>query len=202
MRKLALFATVFSILLLANLASAQQADAMLGFGTVTSPGASSCSSPSSLNFICPEKGGLYPNLGVDVIFHRRVGFAFDVAWRGRQGNYGGEGLPYRPIIFDFNGVYQPRLSKKAGIDLMGGIGWQSTRFYSQNYTCSYFSCTNYVSTNHFLVDVGGGIRYYVWGHVFVRPEVHYYKIFNNTTDFTSGNVVRLGGSIGYTIGPD
>jgi len=202
LRKLALLAAVSSVLCFASFGSAQQADAMLGFGTLMSPGAAGCSAPSAVTFVCPEKGGLYPNISADVIFHRRVGFGFDAVWRGSQGNYGGEGLPYRPLLFDFNGVYQPRLSKKAGIDLMGGIGWQSTRFYSANYTCSYFSCTNYISSNHFLVDIGGGIRYYVWGHVFVRPEAHYYKIVNNTDDFTSGNIVRVGASIGYTIGPE
>jgi len=202
LRKSALLAAAAALVLFTHIASAQQADAMFGFGTVMSPGAASCSAPSSFNFICPEKGGLYPNVGADVIFHKRVGLGFDAAWRGSEGNYGGEGLPYRPILFDINGVYQPRLSKKAGLDLMGGIGWQSTRFYSQNYTCSYFSCTNYVSSNHFLVDVGAGVRYYVWGHVFVRPEAHYYHVMNNTSDFTSGNIVRVGASIGYTIGPE
>lgn len=197
MRKLALLATVFSLFFIVNLASAQQGDAYFGFGTVTSPGAASC----NFNTGCPEKGALYPNIGADVIFHRRLGLGFDVAWRGRQGAYGGSGgQPYRPIIVDFNGVYQPRLSKKAGLDLSAGIGWQSTRFYSGNYTCNFFSCINYTSSNHFLVDVGGGIRYYVWGHVFVRPEAHYYWINNNTVDFTGNNVVRVGASIGYTIG--
>jgi Outer membrane protein beta-barrel domain len=204
LRKFAFFATVFSILLTASLASAQQADAMIGFGTVTSPSAASCGPQSSLIFVCPEKGGLYANVGGDVIFHRRIGFGFDASWRASQGAYGGAGgQPYRPILFDFNGVYQPRISKKAGLDLMGGIGWQSTRYYGYvpNTSCQYFGAC-YNSSNHFLVDVGGGIRYYVWGHVFVRPEVHYYKIFNNTVDFTSNNVVRVGASIGYTIGPE
>jgi Outer membrane protein beta-barrel domain len=205
LRKLAFLATVVAVFALASVASAQQADAMFGFGTLTSPGASSCAySPNSSGIVpavCPEKGGLYTNLGGDVIFHRRIGFAFDATWRASQGNFAGIGQPYRPILFDFNGVYQPRLSKKAGLDLMGGIGWQTTRFYLP-YCTNGFTCNNYVSSNHFLVDVGAGIRYYVWGHVFVRPEVRYYKIMNNTDYYTSGNVVHLGASIGYTIGPD
>ena len=53
-----------------------------------------------------------------------------------------------------------------------------------------------------VVDVGGGIRYYVWGHVFVRPEGHFYHIVNNTAEFSNNNVIRVGASIGYTIGPD
>jgi outer membrane protein with beta-barrel domain len=203
LRKLAFVATVFAFFVLANLASAQQADAMLGFGTVVSPGAPSCG--ASVKFTCPEKGGLYINFGADVIFHRRMGFGFDAAWKGGQGAYGGKGgQPFRPILFDLNGVYQPRLNKKVGADLMAGIGWQSTRFYGYQPTssCVYFGAC-YQSSNHFLVDLGAGVRYYVKGNFFVRPEVRYYRIFNNTSDFSSDNIIRVGASIGYTIGgPD
>lgn len=199
MRKLVL-AVLFALFAVVNSASAQQADAMLGFGTVTSPGNHGC---SAITFTCAESGGLYTNLSADVIFHKRIGFGFDASWRTSQGNYANSGQPYRPIIFDFNAVYQPRFSKKLGADLMGGIGWQSTRFYGYQPTsnCVYFGAC-YVSTNHFLVDVGAGVRYYIWGHVFLRPEAHYYHILNNTDVFTSGNIVRMGASIGYTIGPE
>jgi Outer membrane protein beta-barrel domain len=204
LRKFAIVATVFAFFALADLASAQQGDAMIGFGTVVSPGAPACGSSFSAVFTCPEKGGLYTNISADVIFHRRMGFGFDAAWKTTQGAYGGTGgQPFRPILFDLNAVYQPKLSKKVGADLMGGIGWQTTRFYGYVPTsgCVYFGAC-YQSSNHFLVDLGAGLRYYVWGHVFVRPEVRYYKIFNNTSDFTSGNIIRVGASIGYTIGPD
>jgi hypothetical protein len=30
-----------------------------------------------------------------------------------------------------------------------------------------------------MVDIGGGVRYNFWRHVFVRPEGHYYHIQNN-----------------------
>jgi len=184
-----------------NPALAQQGDAMIGFGTVMSPGAAGC---NLVTFTCPEKGGLYMNLGADVVLQKRYGFGFDATWRASQGAYGGAGgQPFRPLLFDFNGVYQPRLSKKVGADLFAGIGWQSTRFYGFTATsnCVYFGAC-YNSSNHFLVDFGAGIRYYVWGHVFVRPELRYYKVFNNTSDFTSGNLLHAGASIGYTIGPE
>jgi outer membrane protein with beta-barrel domain len=207
LRKLAFLTTVFAFLILATLilpnpAAAQQGDAMFGFGTVFSPGANPCGfNATTGNINCPEKGGLYINLGADVIFHKRLGFGFDTAWRGGQGDFAGTGEPYRPILFDFNGVYQPRLGKKTGLDLMGGVGWQTTRFYGYQPTssCVYFGAC-YSSSNHFLIDAGAGIRYYVWGHVFVRPEVRYYYVLNNTDVFTSGNVFRVGASIGYTIG--
>jgi hypothetical protein len=219
LRKLAFFATVLAILCFATLSSAQQGDAAIGGGTLlsSSPSSSSlipptnCGTNSSGGVICPQKGGFYLNIGADVIFHKRLGAAFDVNWKASQGQIGGPGgQPYRPIQFAFNGIYQPRLTKKVGLDVLGGIGWQSTRFYSyQNTTsCLYFGAC-YNSSNHFLIDAGAGLRYYVWGHMFLRPEVRYYYILNNTDTsgstgfgFSSNNVFRVGASIGYTIGPD
>lgn len=204
MRKTALLAVMCGFFFLACFAQAQQADAMFGFGTVVSPGAAACGDPAFVNFVCPERGGLYTNIGADVILHKSIGFGFDASWRSGQGLFGGPGgQPYRPILFDFNGVFQPKLSKKVGLDLMGGIGWQTTRFYGYQPTSN---CVNfgscYTSNNHFLVDIGGGLRYYVLGHVFLRPEARFYHILNNSDVFSSGNVIRIGASIGYTIGPD
>jgi len=199
LRKLTLLAVISGLFFLASFAQAQQGDAMLGFGTLMSSG--SC---TLITYICPEKGGLYPSVSADVIFHKRIGFNFESTWRASQGSYGGDGgQPFRPIIVDFNGMYQPKLGKKVGLDLMGGLGWQTTRFYGYQPTssCVYFGAC-YTSSNHFLVDVGGGIRYYVHGHIFVRPEIHYYNVINNTNDFSSNSLIRAGASIGYTIGPD
>jgi hypothetical protein len=202
LRKFAFLAVIFSCFGFASFASAQQADAMIGFGTMLAPGAAACGSSGFVNFVCPERGGLYTNIGGDVIFHRRVGIGFDASWRS-TGDFGGLGQAYRPIQFDINGVYQPRLNKKVGADLFAGVGWQSTRFYSYQPTsnCVFFGAC-YSSANHFLVDMGAGVRYYVWGHVFVRPEAHYYHVMNNSDFFSSGNILRVGASIGYTIGPD
>ncbi len=219
MRKSVCLAIVISFFAFCSLASAQQGDAYIGGGTLLSSSPSSqaripgtnCGTNSAGGVLCPEKGGTYLNLGADVIFKGRIGAAFDVNWKASQGAIGGPGgQPYRPLLFTFNGVYQPRLTKKVGLDLFGGVGWQSTRFYSYQATtsCLYFSAC-YTSSNHFLVDVGAGIRYYVWGHMFLRPEVRVFHVLNNTDTsgstgfgFSSNNVVRVGASIGYTIGPE
>jgi hypothetical protein len=211
LRKAAFLVTLIAPFVLCIFASAQQGDAYIGGGTMLSSSASAplipgtnCGLNSSGNAVCPEKGGTYLNLGADVIFKRRIGAAFDINWKASQGAFGGPGgQPYRPLLFTFNGVFQPRLSKKTGLDLFGGIGWQSTRFYGYQPTsnCVYFGAC-YTSSNHFLVDVGAGLRYYVWGHVFVRPEVRVFHILNNGDNFTSDNVFRVGASIGYTIGPE
>jgi opacity protein-like surface antigen len=183
-------------LFFAQFASAQQGDVFLGGGTLLSSSANSNSSFPS------EKGGLYINLGGDVIFYKHLGVNVETAWRATQGVYE-TGLNYRPILTDFNLLYQPRLGKKLGLDLMAGIGAGDTRFYQPGASVSGYA--NYVSTDHFMEHLGGGIRYYVWNHVFVRPEIHYYHIQNNNslTDngyFNSNNVFRVGASIGYTFG--
>ncbi len=47
-------------------------------------------------------------------------------------------------------------------------------------------------------DFGGGIRFYVWHSVFVRPEARLYLI-NNNVEFSSGYALRYGISIGYSF---
>src|ERR1700685_2897385 len=76
LRKLALLAPLCAFLFFAQFASAQQVDAFLGGGTVTSSG--SCNDASGL---CPEKGGLYINLGGDVVFYKQLGVNVETAWR-------------------------------------------------------------------------------------------------------------------------
>jgi hypothetical protein len=202
LRKIASFAPLLIFLIIAPFASAQQLDFFVGGGTLLS------SSPTSgaLFFQPPaEKGGTYINLGGDVAgFKHHLGFNIETAWKASQGIYSGENETYRPILTDFNALYQPKLSKKIGLDLMGGIGVAATRFYVPEITsCSYFSggCINYTSSDHFMEHLGAGVRYYVWRHFFVRPEVHYYHIQNNI-EFNSDSVFRVGASIGYTIGSD
>ena len=169
----------------------------MGGGTLLSSSNSNSTFPS-------EKGGLFINLGGDVVPFKHFGVNVETAWRATQGVYGSEtGLNYRPILTDFNALYQPRLGKKLGLDLMAGIGAADTRLYEQG--ASEPGVANYLSTDHFMEHLGGGIRYYVWRHVFVRPEVHYYHIQSNNSlsdngVFNSNNLVRVGASIGYTIG--
>lgn len=200
MRKLAILVPVCALLFFAQFAFAQQGDIMIGGGTLLS------SDPNSGSSFAPsEKGGAYINIDGDIVaFKKRFGFNIGTAWRASQGNYAGENVNFRPILTSFNALYQPKLGKKVGLDLFGGIGISSTRFYfPEIVNCNIGSgCINYNSSNHFMEDLGGGIRYYVWHHAFVRPEIHYYHIENNTDEFSSSNVVRVGASIGYTIGND
>ncbi len=133
-------------------------------------------------------------------FKHHLGFNVETAWSFHQVNYDGYET-YRPVFTDVNALYQPQITKKIGLDLMGGIGVASTRFYLAS-SCGTPGCVNFTSSNHFMEDLSAGVHYYVWHrlpHVFVRPEAHYYHIQNNF-EFHSDNVVRLGASVGYTFG--
>jgi opacity protein-like surface antigen len=207
LRKLALLAPVFALLFSCHFAAAQQGDIMFFGGTLLS------SSPSSDAIAAgqlKESGGAYLGVAGDVVgFKRHFGINVETSWRASQADYFSAYETYRPILTDFNFLYQPKLGKKVGLDLFGGIGIDTTRFYVNYATsCSGFTgqCINYTSEHHFMEDLGGGVRYYVWHHVFVRPEIHYYHVQGNTDinsgGFSTNNLFRVGASIGYTIGND
>lgn len=201
MRKFALL-TCACVVLAFNFASAQQGDIMVGGDTLTSPASTSASvlRPPT------ERGGTYVHASGDYVgFKHHLGLNVETAWRYDQAHYPISGETYRPFLSDVNALFQPQIRKKIGLDLFAGVGLASDRFnlpYATTCGGSPSGCTFYTSSNHFMEDLGLGVRYYVWhrfANVFIRPEVHYYRIQNNV-QFSSPNVFRVGASIGYTIG--
>ena len=180
---------------LSNFAQAQKIDVAFGISTVDAPGASSADSshsPVSLT------GGTYPGFSGDVLFWHNLGIGGEIYWRASQSdNYLGSGFNYRPLFYDINAVYAPKLASHTYLELVGGIGALSTRFYTGT-VCGPFSCTNYQSSNHFDADFGAGIKFYPKGGFFIRPEARVYLV-NNNIDFSSPHSTRFGLSIGYTF---
>ena len=177
-------------------AQAPQFDMGFGFGTVIGQPASNAIG-SVDHFPQSIGGGGYPVFSGDFIFKGAFGVGGEVAWRAHQ-NVDPFFQPYRPIFTDFNGVYAPNLGKKAQAELQGGIGWETIRFYQPFFTCSTFGCQDFVSSNHFLGHVGGGIRIYVTSSVFLRPEAHFYFIHNNV-EFSGPRASRYGVTLGYSF---
>jgi len=177
-----------------NFAQAQKIDIAFGVSTVTAPSASSADSshaPVSLT------GGTYPGFSGDVLFFHNFGIGSEIYWKANQGNYGGDStLPFRPIFFDFNAVYVPKLASHTYLELSGGIGAIDTRIYCQG--CGNGYNTNYSSDKHFMGDFGAGLKFYPKGNFFIRPEARLYLI-NNNLNFSSPRVTRFGLSIGYTF---
>ncbi len=188
---------VSALFLMAGTARGQEIDAAFGMNALTAPSAASASGsyfPQSL------RGGAFPSFSGDLLFFHHFGIGGEVSWRGSRSFF--QGLPtqpFRPLLYDFNGVWAPRISKKVRPELQAGIGAESIRFYQNFVVCSFTSCTNYVSSNHFLGHFGGALRFYVFGPIFIRPEAHVYLIRNNY-EFSSAHATRFGVSIGFTFG--
>jgi hypothetical protein len=177
-------------------AQAQKVDVAFGVGTTLAPGASNANGidhyPVSLS------GGTYPVFSGNVEVFHHVGIGGEVAWRASQGEWGGY-QPFRPVFYDVNATYSPKLASHTYLDLQAGIGALSTRFYTENEDCNYFTCTDYTDSNHFAGHFGAALKFYPAGHFFIRPEAHLYLV-NNNQEFSSNRVARVGVSIGYTFG--
>jgi hypothetical protein len=188
-----------TLVLLAALAPAQDVqriDAFVGGGELF---ASHFLSASQAYQPPAESGGIYPSFGAEGILANRFGISAEGAIRFYRGSYNGY-QPYRSMFFDINGVFAPQINKRISLDLMVGPGFQTVLFYNQVGTCSSSTfCRTNLNSTHFLIHVGGGPRYYFHKQFFVRPEVNYYFVVNNS-QFHSDNVVRLGASVGYSWG--
>ncbi len=184
-----------ALFFLAPAMHAQQLDFAFGVTTLSTFGDISNGNPRM-------GGGFYPSFSADYIFKNNFGVGGEVAWRGRQNLYFGF-QPYRPILFTVNGMYAPKINKRMSVDLLGGIGVESVRFYQNFFTCGSFTgCTNFTSDKHFALNAGAGIRAYVTHNIFVRPEVRWYHIVGNDDTFSSNHATRYGVSIGYTFGTE
>ena len=197
MKKLSLVVTASLLLMLTAAAHAQQMDFAFGISTISSPAYNSTASasypPQSLT------GGVYPSLSGDFLLRKHLGVMGEISWRGSQGLYNAY-QPYRPIFWDFNGLYLRDLNRRVAAELSAGVGAESTRFYGNFLNCNYFNgCTNYQTSTHFMGQFGAGLKLYARGGLFVRPEVHFYLV-NNNVEYTSSRVFRYGASIGYTFG--
>ncbi len=180
-----------------NFAQAQRLDIAFGMSTMLAPQANA-SAPSL-------KGGVFPSFGGDALLFHNLGFGAEVVWKAGSRDCPdaicgtGSGINYRPVLYNFNAVYSPKLAPHAYLELVGGIGAIDTHYSAC--TLSGPSCGGnqlIASSNHFDVDLGGGIKLYPHGGFFIRPEARFYWI-NNNTDYSGNHAVRVGVSIGYTF---
>jgi hypothetical protein len=179
---------------LSNFAQAQKIDIAFGVSTTIAPAATD-TAPSLT-------GGAFPGVSGDVLFWHNLGVGVEVFWKASQSqNYLGiEGINYRPVTYNFNAVYSPKLASHVNLELVGGIGALDTHIYQCNLgSGSECGGTSPVgSSNSFDVDFGGGLKLYLKGGFFVRPEARYYWV-NNNSNYAGDHFGRVGASIGYTF---
>jgi len=197
LRRFLLLTFAAAVFAFAGRGSAQEVDLAVGGGTVFSAKPTSASTA----FPAPaEKGGLYPSASLQYMRWGKLGVNAELAFRYKEGLYNGYQF-FRPLLYDINAVYASSISDKSTVDLMAGAGGQTAIFYDRYRTCTSNGgvCVPNVNSTHFLVDLGADLRYKVWRRIFIRPEAHYYRVFNNS-QFHSGNLFRASVSIGYRFG--
>jgi hypothetical protein len=132
--------TVF-VFLLGSFAGAQERfDLYLSMGTAQVSGSNYQDIPT------PPMGGVFGTIGGGLMLNPNYGFGAQVSLRFAQGGYAD--LRYRPIFYDFNGIFTPQISKAVVPEFQAGFGGVSLRFY------------NPPSQNHYSGVGAVGLRFY------------------------------------------
>ncbi len=144
-------------------------------------------------------GGVFGTLGGGVMLNKHFGVGAEVAWRFTQGTYAGIG--YRPVFYDFNGIYVPPILKMKHVvpELQAGFGGTSLRFYGGQQYCDPYTgfCSNYAgSSNHLQLHAAAALRIYLKPNLFIRPSFDYHWV-HNMQEFASDSVPAWGIAIGF-----
>jgi hypothetical protein len=128
----------------------------------------------------PKLDGTFGKIGADVLLSHGLGFGGETDFRFSQGGYAG--LNYRPIFWDFNGIFAPG-NGRIQPDIEAGLGGANLRFYYSAQYCDIFAgCSTsnqYLeSSNHFQVHLSAGVRFYVTPHIFLRPQIDAHWVHN------------------------
>jgi hypothetical protein len=183
------------------LAQAQRLDAYFGMGTArvgSTNQAVDLLGTGDPNFTT-AMGGVFGTVGGGFMFKPSLGFGAEVNFRFAQGDYAN--ARYRPIFYDFNGIWAPSIGTKHVMpEFQGGLGAVSLRFYgaTQYYDYNTGRYTNFAgSINHFQLHAGAGLRIYIKENVFLRPTIDYHWV-RNLNEFNSNGVARFGLAVGFS----
>lgn len=154
-------------------------------------------------YTTPRLGGTIGKVGADFMITPHFGIGAQTDFRFSQGAY--LGLNYRPLFYDFNGVWMPIAhSKRVVPEFQAGLGAVNLKFYYPQSSCNVLSgcstsSTQVDSSNHFQVHLSAGVRFYATSHLFVRPQVDL-RYVNNFSQFGNNWVPEYGASVGWTFG--
>lgn len=187
-------------------AQVPQVNAYFGLGTATdSSNGQQIDTFGDGNFYnTPKITGLFATVGANVMLTPHYGVGGEFNWRTSQGDYAG--LNYRPLIYDFNGIWQPlgNKSKRFVPELQAGLGGVDVRYYYNSRACDQFvGCTNasqfIEGANHFQLHLSAAVRMYVTPHIFLRPAVDAHWV-NNFSQFGSNWMPEYSLGVGYSFG--
>jgi len=197
---------MLSLALVLPAAAQAGVDVFAGVGTTVleSSGQSIDTFSTGSPFNTPRMGGMFGKFGGDYLITPHFGIGAETDFRFSQGAYAG--LTYRPLFYDFNGIWLPTAHrlKRVVPELQAGLGGVNLKFYYPQSSCNSFtgcsSSSSFVdSANHFQVHLEAGVRFYVTSHLFVRPQVDAHYV-NNFFQFGSNWVPQYGASVGWSFG--
>jgi hypothetical protein len=156
----------------------------------------------------PTIGGVFGVFGADFMWKPHLGFNGEYAFRFAQANYlPAAGLTFRPGFYDFNAVYQPISGSDSRIVplIVGGIGGARIALYqaqtvSVTGITSTFSYPAGLNANHFQVHAGVGVKLYVKGSIFIKPQFDIHYVTHLTDQFGRNWVPRYTVAVGYSFG--
>lgn len=206
------------LLLLTNVkqASAQGGSVYFGVGSAWDSAGTSSGCPSGNLFddftgACepgPTMGSAFGVFGVDYMFRPHFGVNGEYAFRFAQAPFlPNAGLNMRPSFFDFNGVWEPTSGSDKRIVpvIEGGIGLARVALYiAQQCSITGINCSSSyaagINANHFQVHAAAGVKLYVKGGIFIKPQFDFHYVPNLTNQFGHNYVPEATVSIGYTFG--
>jgi hypothetical protein len=205
--KLTLSSVVVSVgfVLAMPLAQAQipQMNVYFGLGTATDSSNGQAISPLGLGtYNTPKMTGLFDNAGGSIMITPQFGAGAEINWRTSQGDYAG--VNYRPIFYDFNGIWQPARSRHFVPEFQAGIGGVAVHFNANTQNCDALVGCSTVSlgsesSSHFQVHMSAAVRIYATPHIFFRPAVDAHWV-NNFFQFGSNWVPEYSMGVGYSFG--
>jgi hypothetical protein len=206
-------------------ASAQGASVYFGAGNATdtpgtSPGCASHFLFDALTQACepaPSMGGVFGVFGADFMITPHLGVNGEYAFRFSQANYlSAVGLKDRPAFYDVNVVYQPfsvvgRLvpvlegglgGARVSLILAGSPGVSFVQQLCNALFGAFGTCQSdaFPSANHFQLHGAFGVKLYVTGNVFLKPQFDVHWVRNLTQQFGRDVVPQYTLSLGYTLG--
>lgn len=189
---------------MASFASAQRFDGYFGMGTtrVDALDVAYVDDNTGELINSPAMTGVFGTVGGALMLNPHFGVGAQVSFRFAQGDYLGFG--YRPIFYDFNGIWTPQIhsiEKVVVPEFQGGFGGVNLRFYDPaNYYYDYNSgrYTNFAgSSNHLQLHAAAGVRFKIRPRIWIRPMVDY-RWVRNLNEFGNNNVFSYSLAIGFS----
>lgn len=151
----------------------------------------------------PSLNGAFLNFGAGIMLTPHFGFGGELSFKPNKSDYAG--LQYRPMFYDFNGIFHPMpASKRIVPEIQSGIGGVNMRFYYPQSNCNVFAgcssqSTYLQSSNHFQWHAGAGVKFFVTSSLYVEPKVDVHYV-HNFFQFGTNWVPQYGVNVGYRFG--